>query len=89
MLQAKVDLYKAMGDSPSESEWTDFSDKTKKELTPFFNTVYTQAGATRSGAACLAATNCLLKIARAKPDNKELIDKNLVEFERQIVLVTE
>lgn len=87
-LQAKVALYKTMGDSPSESEWKDFSNATTKEMSALFNSVYAQAGATPNGAACLAATRCLMKIAKTNPDNKEFIDKNLVEFERQIVLVT-
>ena len=34
------------------------------------------------------STRCVMKIAKTQPDNKELINKNLVEFERQIVLVT-
>ena len=87
-LQAKVDLYKSLGDSPSESEWKNFSNATSKEMAALFNSVYAQAGATPNGAACLAATMCVMKIAKANPDNKEFIDKNLVEFERQIVLVT-
>ena len=88
VLQARVSLYKALGDSPSESEWNDFSNSTTKELSALFNSVYAQAGATPHGAACLAATMCVMKIAKTQPDNKELINKNLVEFERQIVLVT-
>ncbi|MBC7966615.1 MAG: DUF4339 domain-containing protein [Fuerstia sp.] len=88
ILKAAMDRYKALGDSPSESEWNDFSMKTSKEMSTLFNSVYTQAGATPNGAACLAATMCVMKIAKTQPDNKEFIDKNLVEFERQIVLVT-
>ncbi len=88
VLQARVSLYKALGDSPSESEWNDFSNSTTKELSALFNSVHAQAGATPHGAACLAATRCVMKIAKTQPDNKELIEKNLVEFERHIVRVT-
>ena len=88
VLQATVDRYKAMGDNPSESEWKEFSEQTSRELSPLFKTVYDQAGATPKGAACLAATMCMMKIARSKPDNKEFIDKNLAEFESQLALVT-
>ena len=88
VLQARVSLYKALGESPSESEWNDFSNSTTKELSALFNSVHAQAGATPHGAACLAATRCVMKIAKTQPDNKELIEKNLAEFERHIVLVT-
>ena len=88
VLQATVDRYKAMGDNPSESEWKEFAGKASSELSPLFKTVYDQAGATPKGAACLAATMCLMKIARSRPDNKEFIDKNLAEFESQLALVT-
>ena len=81
-----MDRYKAMGDNPSESEWNEFSEKTKKELGVLYKTVYDRAGATPKGAACLGATMCLLKIARIQPGNKEFVDKNLAEYERQIAL---
>lgn len=88
VLKAAVDRYRAMGASPSEAEWRVFSEKTEMEMNALFKTVYAQAGATPNGEACLAATLCIRRIAHAQPDNKEFIDKNLVEFERQIVLVT-
>lgn len=84
ILQATMDRYKAVPDNPSESEWKEFSEKTKTELSALFKTVYDRAGSTPKGAACLAATMCLIKIARSKPDNKEFIDENLAEFERQV-----
>lgn len=87
VLQATMDRYKAVADNPSESDWKEFSAKTNAELSTLFKTVYDQAGATPSGAACLAATMCLMKISRARPDNKEFIEKNLAEFERQIAIV--
>ena len=85
-LEASMDRYKAMGDNPSESEWNEFSEKTKKELGVLYKTVDDRAGATPKGAACLGATMCLLKIARIQPGNKEFVDKNLAEYERQIAL---
>ncbi|MEJ7593897.1 MAG: GYF domain-containing protein [Planctomycetaceae bacterium] len=87
ILEATMERYKAIGDNPSESEWNEFSEKTKKELSVLFKTVYDRAGATPKGAACLAATMCLMKIARIKPGNKEFVDRNLAEYERQIALV--
>jgi hypothetical protein len=87
VLQATMDRYKAVADSPSESEWKDFSSKTSAELSALFKTVYDRAGATPSGASCLAATMCLMKIARTNPDNKEFIDKNLAEYERHFALL--
>ena len=89
VLQATIDRYKAVADNPSESEWEEFSSGTTKEMSAFFKSVYAQAGATQRGAACLKATKCLINIARTQPDNREVIDKNLVEFEREIVLMTE
>ena len=88
VLKAAMTRYKAMGDSPSEAEWKEFSDKTSAEMSAMFKAVYDQAGATPNGAACLGATMCMMKIAKTQPDNKDFIDKNLVEFERQIALVT-
>jgi len=88
ILQATMDRYKAVGDNPSEAEWKEFSMKTNSELSVLFKTVYDQAGATPSGASCLAATMCLMKISRASRDNKEFIEKNLAEYERQIAIVS-
>ena len=58
------------------------------ELSALFEAVYDQAGSTPNGASCLEATKCLMKIARSKPDNKEFIDMNMAEFDRQLALVT-
>lgn len=89
VLQTTLDRYKAVADNPSESEWREFSGKTNAELATLFKTVYDRAGATPSGASCLAATMCLMKIARANPDNKEFIEKNLAEFEKQMAILTQ
>ena len=86
-LQAAMDQYKAMGDHPSESAWTEFSDKTSTEISALFKSVYERAGATPSGASCLNAAKCLLKIASTKPGNKELTEKQISEFDRQLLLV--
>ena len=88
VLQATMDRYKAVVDGPSESEWKKFSEKTRMELSALFKAVYDQAGSTPNGASCLEATRCLMKIARSKPDNKEFIDMNMAEFDRQLALVT-
>lgn len=74
--------YKAMSGSPSESEWDHFSAKTAAEMSPLLQPVPDQAGATPSGASHLATTMCLMKVAKLKSDNKEIIDKNLAETER-------
>ena len=87
ILQATMERYKAVADNPSDSEWKEFSAKTNAELSVLYKTVYDQAGLTPSAAPCLAATMSLMKISRAKPDNKELIDKNLAEYERSMALL--
>jgi hypothetical protein len=88
VLQAAMARYKAVGTSPSEEEWKQFSVKTKLEMSALFKSVYDQAGATPQGAACLAAITSLMKIAAATPDNTEAIEKHIADFEKQIPLVT-
>jgi len=87
-LEAAMARYKAVGSSPSEDAWKQFSVKTKLEMSALFKSVYERAGATPQGAACLAAITSLMKIASTTPDNTEAIEKHIAEFERQIPLVT-
>lgn len=87
-LDAAMARYKAVGTSPSEAEWKEFSIKTKLEMSALFKSVYDRAGATPQGAACLAAITSLMKIAATTPENTEVIEKNIANFEKQILLVT-
>ena len=80
--------YKAIGSSPSEAEWKEFSVKTKLEMSALFKSVYDRAGATPQGPACLAAITALMKIAGTTPDNTEAIKYHIADFEKQISLVT-
>ncbi len=88
-LEAAMARYKAVGTSPSEEEWKQFSVKTKLEMSALFKSVYERAGATPQGAACLAAITSLMKIASTTPDNTEAIEKNIAEFQKKIPLVTQ
>ena len=88
VLEAAMARYKAVGSSPSDAEWKEFSVKTKLEMSALFKSVYDRAGATPQGAECLASIMCLMKIAGTTPGNTELIDKNVEEFQKHIVLVT-
>lgn len=88
ILEAAMARYKAVGTSPTDAEWKEFSIKTKLEMSALFKSVYERAGATPPGAECLASIMCLMKIAGTRPDNSELIDKNVEEFQKHIVLVT-
>lgn len=87
-LEAGMARYKAIGTSPSEAEWKEFSVKTKLEMSALFKSVYDRAGATPQGAACLASITALMKIAGTTPDNTEAIEKHIADFEKQIPLVT-
>lgn len=87
-LEAGMARYKAIGSSPSEAEWKEFSVKTKLEMSALFKSVYDRAGATPQGSACLAAITALMKIAGTTPDNTEAIEKHIADFEQQISLVT-
>ena len=86
-LESAMARYKAVGASPSDEEWKQFSVKTKLEMSALFKSVYDRAGATPQGAACLAAITSLMKIAATTPDNTEAIEKNIADFEKHIPMV--
>lgn len=87
VLTAGMARYQALGTNPSDAEWKEFVRRTKPEMSALFKSVYERAGATPRGAACVSAISNLMKIAGTTPENKEVIDKHVAEFEKHIAVL--
>lgn len=73
--------FKAIGPNPSEVEWTEFSSTTLPQMKTMFKSIHERAGATNEGVHCLKAIRSIMKISMATPDQKEIIDESLVDYE--------
>ena len=80
---------KSIAADPSESEWEELVKKTSPEINAMYKSVHEQAGTTDDGVTCLEAIKAVKRILGTPLDNKQLINTNLADFDKQMAKLKE
>ena len=80
---------KSIAADPSESEWAELVKKTSPEINAMYKSVHEQAGTTDDGVTCLEAIKAVKRILGTPLDDKQLINTNLADFDKQMAKLKE